>query len=186
MFWLQEVKLFLKQLQSIKVSCLKENCYMKMIQKLFSYCLQPLFLKMWRDSTKHHYSPDVCNVLAYISVLEIWLLVQVLSGEAPLRVKVYFQCAYLYGACLNRKAKWSKIFPAIRPGNQGLWWIKIPFSVWDVNISHHWNSSQNQYKQCNITCFIWKRMMDKKLCNNQNPGLASGCKWYCKEWCIHL
>ncbi len=98
------------------------------IQKIWNYCLQLLPLKMWRDSTKHHYSPDVCKVLAYISVLEIWLLVQALSWEAPLRVKVYFQCAYLYSACLNREAKWSKIFPAIRPGNWGLQWIKIPFS----------------------------------------------------------
>lgn len=83
---------------------------------------------MWRDSTNHHYCPDVCNVLAYISVFEIWLLVQALSWEAPLRVRVYFQCAYLYRACLNREAKWSEIFPAIRPGNRGLHFLCESFT----------------------------------------------------------
>lgn len=72
---------------------------------------------MWRDSTKHYDSPDVCNSLAYIALLGIWLLVQALSWEAPLRVKVYFQCAYLYSSCLNGEAEWSEIFAAIRPGN---------------------------------------------------------------------
>lgn len=86
---------------------------------------------------KHHYHPDVCNVLAYISVLEIWLLVQNLSWEAPLRGKVYFQYAYLYSACLNREAKWSESFPAIRPGKS-----ELPFS--QLFSRQTW--SQNEYK----------------------------------------
>lgn len=40
---------------------------------MWNFCSQLLFN---RDSTKHHYDPDVCRVLAYISVLEIWSLVQ--------------------------------------------------------------------------------------------------------------
>lgn len=57
---------------------------------------------------------------------EIWPLVPALSGEALPGVEIYFQCAYLYGACLSREVKWSKIFPAIRPGNERLRRIKIP------------------------------------------------------------
>lgn len=98
-----------------KTSFLNASLLLNMlIQKSLDY-------KVWRDSTKHHSSPDMCNVVAYISVLEIRPLVRALSWEAPLRVKVYFQCAYLYSACLNRETKWSKIFPAIRPGNERLW-----------------------------------------------------------------
>lgn len=67
---------------------------------LFYDCL---FSKFEGIPQNHHYSPDVCHILVYIWVLEIWPLVQALSWEAPLRVKGYFQCAYLYSGCLNRE-----------------------------------------------------------------------------------
>lgn len=89
-----------------KCSCMRD--YNKMLQicwfkRFFPTLYDCLFSKFEGIPQNHHYSPDVCNVLAYIWVFEIWPLVQALSWEAPLRVKGYFQCAYLYSSCLNRE-----------------------------------------------------------------------------------
>lgn len=124
------------------------------LKGLRNYCLQLFPLKMWRDSTKHYYSPDVCNSLAYISLLGIWLLVQALSWEAPLRVKVYFQCAYLYSSCLNGEAEWSEIFAAIRPGNWGLEWIKIHLHGEMFVFSTTASTPKINAMQHNVTCCV--------------------------------
>lgn len=69
-----------------------------------------------------------------------------------------FPAAYFYSACLNREAKWSKIFPAIRPGNWGGASVdQIPiFTVRRVNAHPTLcDSSPNQYDRYDIaSCFM--------------------------------
>lgn len=58
-----------------------------------------------RDSTKSDMESRHQNILAYISESEICLMVLLLSWVAPLRVKVYFQCAYFYSVYLDKESK---------------------------------------------------------------------------------
>lgn len=62
-----------------------------------------------RDSTKSDMESRHQNILAYISASEICLMVLLLSWEAPLRVKVYFQCAYFYSVYLDKESKSKKM-----------------------------------------------------------------------------
>lgn len=115
------------------------------------------FLKCERDSTKHCYGPDVCNVLAYIWVLEIWPLVQALSWEAPLRERVYFQCVYLYSSCLNRGKK-KRDLPGNQARKQSAWMDQIPIFT-SVNVSWH-NNPLPKSMQCNAACCacVWRQV----------------------------
>lgn len=66
---------------------------------------QPALGTLRRDTTKSDMESRCQNILAYTSALEICVMVLVLSWEAPLRVKFYFQCAYFYSLYLDRETK---------------------------------------------------------------------------------
>lgn len=78
---------------------------------------QPALGTLRRDTTKSDMESRCQNILAYTSALEICVMVLVLSREAPLRVKVYFQCAYFYSLYLDRETKWNQMSFSLPYGN---------------------------------------------------------------------
>lgn len=91
---------------------------------------QPALGTLRRDTTKSDMESRCQNILVYTSALEICVMVLVLSREAPLRVKVYFQCAYFYSLYLDRETKMKPnvLFTAIRKCFTPLWWCDLEFN----------------------------------------------------------